>query len=90
MVRIGGSTEKGEHIKENHYYTPSGEFRVDAEGSSTLHNCLMYKLCYYRFGQLYTEGGKSKFSYSYRVFSTFFSSWIELFIMPNISFLNYR
>ena len=58
MVRIGGSTEKGQHIKENHYYTPSGEFRVDAEGSSTLHNCLMYKLCYYRFGQLNTEGGK--------------------------------
>ena len=58
MVRIGGSTEKGQHIKENHYYTPSGEFRVDAEGSSTLHNCLMYKLCYYRFGQLYTEGGE--------------------------------
>ena len=60
MVRIGGSTEKGQHIKENHYYTPSGEFRVGAEGSSTLHNCLMYKLCYYRFGQLYTEGGKKE------------------------------
>ena len=58
MVRIGGSTEKGQHIKENQYYTPSGEFRVDAEGSPTLHNCLMYKMCYYRFGQLYTEGGK--------------------------------
>ena len=72
MVRIGGSTEKGEHIKENHYYTPSGEFRVDAEGSSTLHNCLMYKLCYYRFGQLYTEGGNSKFSYSCRVFFYFY------------------
>jgi hypothetical protein len=27
MVRIGGSTEKGEHIKESDYYTPSGEFR---------------------------------------------------------------
>ena len=72
MVRIGGSTEKGQHIKENHYYTPSGEFRVDAEGSSTLHNCLMYKLCYYRFGQLYTEGGKSKFSHSNKVFFYFF------------------
>ena len=57
MVRIGGSTEKGEHIKEQQYYTPSGEFRVDAEGSPTLLNCLMYKLCYYRFGQVYTEGG---------------------------------
>ena len=58
MVRIGGSTEKGDHIKEQQYYTPSGEFRVDAEGSPTLLNCLMYKLCYYRFGQVYTEGGE--------------------------------
>lgn len=59
MVRIGGSTPEGEHIKEWDYYTPSGEFRVDSEGSPTLHNCLMYKMCYYRFGQMYTEGGKS-------------------------------
>jgi len=58
MVRIGGSTPEGEHIKEWDYYTPSGEFRVDSEGSPTLLNCLMYKLCYYRFGQVYTEGGK--------------------------------
>ena len=57
MVRIGGSTPEGEHIKEWDYYTPSGEFRVDSEGSPTLLNCLMYKLCYYRFGQVYTEGG---------------------------------
>jgi len=59
MVRIGGSTPEGSHIKENHYYTPSGEFRVDSEGSDTLKNCLMYKLCYYRFGHLVTEGGKN-------------------------------
>ena len=57
MVRIGGSTPEGAHIKENDYYTPSGEFRVDSEGSSTMLNSLMYKLCYYRFGQVYTEGG---------------------------------
>ncbi|KAJ8974855.1 hypothetical protein NQ317_001953 [Molorchus minor] len=59
MVRIGGSTDKGAHIKEWDYYSPSGEFRVDKEGSQTLLNCLMYKMCYYRFGQVYTEGGKS-------------------------------
>jgi len=58
MVRIGGSTPEGAHIKEWDYYTPSGEFRVDGEGSSTLLNCMMYKMCYYRFGQVYTEGGK--------------------------------
>ncbi|RZF38404.1 hypothetical protein LSTR_LSTR006530 [Laodelphax striatellus] len=58
MVRIGGSTEHGRHIKESDYYSATGEFRVDKEGSPTLLNCLMYKMCYYRFGQVYSEGGK--------------------------------
>lgn len=57
MVRIGGSTDRGKHIKETDYYTPSGEFRVDKEGSPVLLNCLMYKMCYYRFGSVYTESG---------------------------------
>jgi len=56
MVRIGGSTHS--NIKEKDYYTPSGEFRVDSQGAPTLLNCLMYKLCYYRFGQVYTERGR--------------------------------
>lgn len=55
MVRIGGSTDRGAHIKESDYYTPTGEFRIDGEGSQTLQNCMMYKMCYYRFGQVYTE-----------------------------------
>lgn len=59
MVRIGGSTEMGSHIKEEDYYTPQGEFRVDREGSPILLNCLMYKMCYYRFGQVYTEQSKT-------------------------------
>ncbi|KAJ2943996.1 hypothetical protein O0L34_g8321 [Tuta absoluta] len=58
MVRIGGSTDRGAHIKEADYYTPNGEFRVDQDGSSTLLNCLMYKMSYYKFGLVYTEGGK--------------------------------
>ncbi|XP_027199622.1 catalytic subunit 3A of the oligosaccharyltransferase complex [Dermatophagoides pteronyssinus] len=58
MVRIGGSTDRGRHIKEQDYYTSSGEFRIDKEGSKTLLNCLMYKMSYYRFGSVYTEGGK--------------------------------
>ncbi|XP_054259074.1 dolichyl-diphosphooligosaccharide--protein glycosyltransferase subunit STT3B [Macrosteles quadrilineatus] len=51
MVRIA----EGEHpkdIRESDYFTDRGEFRVDAEGSPTLLNCLMYKLSYYRFGDL--------------------------------------
>ncbi|XP_055631193.1 dolichyl-diphosphooligosaccharide--protein glycosyltransferase subunit STT3A [Toxorhynchites rutilus septentrionalis] len=59
MVRIGGSTDRGAHIKETDYYASSGDFRIDKEGSPTLLNCLMYKMCYYRFGQVYTEGGKA-------------------------------
>jgi dolichyl-diphosphooligosaccharide--protein glycosyltransferase len=61
MVRIGGSTELGAHIKETDYYTQQGEFRVDKEGSPILLNCLMYKLSYYKFGQVYTDSGKSFF-----------------------------
>ncbi|GLV42191.1 Catalytic subunit 3B of the oligosaccharyltransferase complex [Carabus blaptoides fortunei] len=51
MVRIA----EGEHpkdIRESDYFTEHGEFRVDAEGSPTLLNSLMYKLSYYRFGEL--------------------------------------
>ncbi|KAM3960151.1 catalytic subunit 3A of the oligosaccharyltransferase complex [Aphomia sociella] len=58
MVRIGGSTDRGAHIREADYYTPAGEFRVDADGSATLLNCLMYKMSYYKFGLVYTEGGR--------------------------------
>ncbi|OZC10243.1 hypothetical protein X798_02833 [Onchocerca flexuosa] len=58
MVRIGGSTPEGAHIKEMDYFSKSGEFRVDREGSPTMLNCLMYKLSYYRFGGLYTQHGQ--------------------------------
>jgi dolichyl-diphosphooligosaccharide--protein glycosyltransferase len=58
MVRIGGSTPEGAHIKENDYYTKTGEFRIDREGSPTMLNSLMYRLCYYRFGSFYTEQGR--------------------------------
>ncbi|KYM99134.1 Dolichyl-diphosphooligosaccharide--protein glycosyltransferase subunit STT3B [Cyphomyrmex costatus] len=51
MVRIA----EGEHpqdIRESDYFTERGEFRVDSEGSPTLLNSLMYKLSYYRFGDI--------------------------------------
>jgi len=53
MVRIGGSTNPD--IVESNYYSPKGEFRVDAGGSPAMLNSLMYKLCYYKFGQIMTE-----------------------------------
>uniref|UniRef100_A0A3Q1FBQ6 dolichyl-diphosphooligosaccharide--protein glycotransferase n=1 Tax=Acanthochromis polyacanthus TaxID=80966 RepID=A0A3Q1FBQ6_9TELE len=42
-------TQKQEKID---YFTPQGEFRVDKAGSPTLLNCLMYKMSYYRFGEM--------------------------------------
>ncbi|XP_065194399.1 dolichyl-diphosphooligosaccharide--protein glycosyltransferase subunit STT3B-like [Sycon ciliatum] len=50
MVRIA----EGEHPKEIREpdYFADGQFRVDSGGSKTLLNCLMYKLCYYRFGEV--------------------------------------
>jgi len=56
MVRIGGGVFP--EIKEKDYFTPSGEFKVDKSGSKVLLNCLMYKLCYYKFGQIVTEHAK--------------------------------
>eukprot|EP00456_Euglypha_rotunda_P022127 TRINITY_DN18781_c0_g1_i16.p1 TRINITY_DN18781_c0_g1~~TRINITY_DN18781_c0_g1_i16.p1 ORF type:complete len:178 (+),score=19.76 TRINITY_DN18781_c0_g1_i16:111-644(+) len=56
MVRIGGGVFP--EIVEKDYFSPQGEFRVDSGGSKTLLNCLMYKLCYYRFGQIVTDYGQ--------------------------------
>uniref|UniRef100_A0A665WT56 Dolichyl-diphosphooligosaccharide--protein glycosyltransferase subunit STT3B n=1 Tax=Echeneis naucrates TaxID=173247 RepID=A0A665WT56_ECHNA len=55
MVRIA----EGEHprdIRESDYFTPQGEFRVDKAGSPTLLNSLMYKMSYYRFGEMTPPG----------------------------------
>jgi dolichyl-diphosphooligosaccharide---protein glycosyltransferase len=63
MVRIA----EGEHpkdIKESNYFTEQGEFRVDSGGSKTLLNCLMYKLSYYRFGEIQV----SNYSFSFLFF----------------------
>ncbi|KAI3382969.1 hypothetical protein SNEBB_003131 [Seison nebaliae] len=58
MVRIGASTDRGHHIKEQDYFSSYGAYTVDKDGSGTMFNSLMYKLCYYRFGEMYTQGGK--------------------------------
>uniref|UniRef100_A0A914W2M4 dolichyl-diphosphooligosaccharide--protein glycotransferase n=1 Tax=Plectus sambesii TaxID=2011161 RepID=A0A914W2M4_9BILA len=50
MVRIA----EGEHpseIREGNYFTESGEYSVGPGASDIMLNCVMYKLCYYRFGE---------------------------------------
>lgn len=55
MVRIGGGVFP--IIKEPDYLV-NGEYRVDKGAAPKMLNCLMYKLSYYRFGELTTEYGK--------------------------------
>ncbi|KAH0461618.1 hypothetical protein IEQ34_009193 [Dendrobium chrysotoxum] len=55
MVRIGGGVFPV--IKEPEYLV-NGEYRVDKGAAPKMLNCLMYKLSYYRFGEVTTEYGK--------------------------------
>jgi len=51
MVRIA----EGEHpqdIQEVKYFTEEGEYRIDGRASKTMLNSMMYKMCYYRFGEV--------------------------------------
>eukprot|EP00693_Jakoba_libera_P001715 EC690929.1.p2 GENE.EC690929.1~~EC690929.1.p2 ORF type:complete len:139 (-),score=42.16 EC690929.1:232-624(-) len=56
MVRIGGGVFPD--IREDDYMSADGDYRVDKPGSETLFNSLMYKMCYYRFGEVQTEYSK--------------------------------
>ncbi|CAM6039414.1 unnamed protein product [Sphagnum compactum] len=55
MVRIGGGVFP--IIKEQDYLN-NGEYRVDSQAAPKMLQCLMYKLCYYRFGEINTEYGR--------------------------------
>lgn len=55
MVRISEGIWPDE-VHERDYFSPRGEYRVDAEASDTMKNSLLYKMSYYRFAELY--GGK--------------------------------
>ncbi|SCU87564.1 LAMI_0D06568g1_1 [Lachancea mirantina] len=54
MVRISEGIWPDE-IKERNYFTPSGEYRVDAAASQTMKNALMYKLSYHEFPTLFGQ-----------------------------------
>merc|ERR1712038_299340 len=56
MVRIGGGVFPD--IVGKDYFDEKGQYRVDREASKTMLNSMMYKMCYYRFGQIVTEQGR--------------------------------
>jgi len=53
MVRIAAGVFP--KIKENNYFN-KGHYRVDKDASPTMKKSLMYRLCYYRFGEVRTRG----------------------------------
>lgn len=57
-VRIGSGVYPDDMPKERDFYSSAGSFDVGPGGSPTLHNCLAYKLCYYRFGEMKTDYSK--------------------------------
>lgn len=57
-VRIGSGVYPNDMPSEQDYYSSGGHFDVGPNGSPTLLNCLAYKLCYYRFGEMQTDYNK--------------------------------
>jgi dolichyl-diphosphooligosaccharide--protein glycosyltransferase len=55
MVRIGGGVFPV--IQEADYFA-EGQYRMDAGGAPAMLNSLMYRLSYYRFGELQTQMGR--------------------------------
>ncbi|KAF6004125.1 oligosaccharyl transferase stt3 subunit [Cyanidiococcus yangmingshanensis] len=49
-VRIGGSVDPTIH--ESQFLSRRGDFRLDSEIAQAMRESLMYKLCYYRFGEI--------------------------------------
>ena len=57
-VRIGSGVFPNDMPHERDFYSSSGNFDIGPHGAPALLNCVAYKLCYYRFGQMHTEYGK--------------------------------
>lgn len=57
-VRIGSGVFPNDMPAERDYYSSQGQFDIGPSGAPALHNCVAYKLCYYKFGQMNTDYGK--------------------------------
>lgn len=56
MVRIGASVD--DTVKESEYLTSQGQYSVDHNAGPALKKSLMYKLSYYRFGEVASQRGQ--------------------------------
>jgi len=57
-VRIGSGVFPNDMPNERDFLGPQGGFDIGPMAPPALQNCVAYKLCYYRFGQMQTEYGK--------------------------------
>ncbi|CAM9488075.1 unnamed protein product, partial [Ectocarpus sp. 8 AP-2014] len=57
-VRIGSGVFPDDMHHEKDFLNPTGQFDVGPAGSKVFQNCLAYKLCYYRFGELRVDFNK--------------------------------
>jgi len=57
-VRIGSGVYPNDMPNERDFIASNGNFDIGPQGAPALLNCVAYKLCYYRFGQMQTEYGK--------------------------------
>jgi len=57
-VRIGSGVYPNDMPHERDFLSGGGNFDVGPGGAPALLNCVAYKLCYYRFGEMHTEYGK--------------------------------
>jgi len=55
MIRIASGVWPDE-VKESDFFNSRGEFRVDDGATKTMTESLMYKMSYYRFGELFGPG----------------------------------
>lgn len=55
MIRIAEGIWPDE-VSERSFFTESGEYKVDDGATATMKNSLMYKMSYYRFGELFPQG----------------------------------
>jgi len=57
-VRIGSGVFPNDMPGERDFLSASGNFDIGPSGTPALLNCVAYKLCFYKFGQMHTEYGK--------------------------------
>ena len=57
-VRIGSGVYPNDMPHERDFLSGGGNFDIGPGGAPALLNCVAYKLCYYRFGQMQTEWNK--------------------------------